>query len=216
MSKKNKPGRKPRTPKNNWQLPISRIRPVQLLGPRYYLQHAREYEILGCWVHRGWREEGITPVVVARQQSADRVIFCNCMVDLNCLGVKDAFANADYSLKQFKRELAHMCVESPEECSPEFAHELIYGAIEFAARYGFQPHPDFTKQMADLVLAPPDAYPRKNKIKFGRKGKPFFVSGPYDDEQKIRRIIDTLISTAGEGKFDYLVSASPFEPPDLE
>jgi len=216
VAKKDKAARKSRTPKNDRQIPISRIRPVQFLTPRYYLQNAREYPIFGCWVHQGWREAGITPVIIARQQSSDKVIFCNCMVDLNCLGVKDAFANADYSLKRFKQELAHMCVESPEECSPEFAHELIYGAIEFAARYGFQPSPDFKKQMADLVLAPPDAYPRKNKIKFGRKGKPFFVSGPYDDERKIRRIIDTLISTAGEGKFDYLVSVSPVEPPDLE
>lgn len=182
MSKKKQTNRKPHTPKNNWQLPISRIRPVQLLTPRYYLQHAREYEILGYWVHQGWREDGITPVVVARQQSTDKVIFCKCMVDLYCLGIKDAFANADFPLKQFRRELVNICNGSPEECSPEFAHELIYGAIEFAARYGFQPHPDFTKQMADLVLAPPDAYPRKNKIKFGRKGKPFYIAGPYDDE----------------------------------
>ncbi len=94
--------------------------------------------------------------------------------------------------------------------------ELIYGAIEFAARYGFQPHPDFTRQMADLFLAPSDSYPRDHKIEFGRKGKPFYIAGPYDDEQKIRRIIDTLMSTTGEGKFDYLVSAGPFEPPDLE
>jgi hypothetical protein len=44
--------------------------------------------------------------------------------------------------------------ELPEEYSPEFAHELIYGAIEYAARYGFQPHPDFTKQLAISFLLP--------------------------------------------------------------
>jgi hypothetical protein len=105
-------------------------------------------------VHQGWREDGITPVIITRQQPADKVIFCNRMVDLYCLGLKDAFANADFPLKQFKRELAHMRNELPEEYSPEFAHELIYGAIEYAARYGFQPHPDFTKQLAISFLLP--------------------------------------------------------------
>jgi hypothetical protein len=163
-----------------------------------------------------WREDGITPVIITRQQSADKVIFCNCMVDLYCLGIKDTFVNADFPLKQFKRELAQMCNELPEECSPEFAHELIYGTIEYAARYGFQPHPNFTKQMADLVLAPPNAYPRKNMIKFGRKGKPFYIAGPYDDAQKVHQILDKLIRTAGEGKFDCLVSSGQFGPPDLK
>jgi hypothetical protein len=33
-------------------------------------------------VHQGWREDGITPVIITRQQPADKVIFCNRMVDL--------------------------------------------------------------------------------------------------------------------------------------
>jgi hypothetical protein len=216
MAKKNKAARKSLTPKNDRQISISRIRPVQFLTPRYYLQNAREYPIFGCWVHQGWREAGITPVIIARQQSDDKVIFCNCMVDLYCLGVKDAFADADIPVKHFRRELVQMCHDSPEECSPEVAHELIYGSIEFATRYGFQPSPDFKKQMADLVLAPLDAYPRNKKIKFGRKGKPFYIAGPYDDAQRVYQILDTLIRTAGEGKFDYLVSSERYESSNLK
>jgi hypothetical protein len=109
-----------------------------------------------------------------------------------------------------------MCHDSPEEWSPEVAHELIYGSIEFAARYEFQPSPDFKKHMADLVLAPPDAYPRNNKIKFGRKGKPFYIAGPYDDAQRVHQILDTLNRTAGEGKFDYLVSSERYGPSNLK
>jgi len=202
---KRKKDKKPQLPKRNYQTPLSRIRPVKITGPRYYLQNAREYPILGCWIFKEWEESGITPVVVARKQSDDKVIFGVCMVDIWCLGIKDAYANADYSRKQFEQNLPKMCNYEPEECSIEFAHEMIYGVMEYAEGYGFKPHKDFIRQHVDKVLDPPDAHPREGKIEFGKDGKPFYASGPYDDEYKINRILRTLERTAGEGNFDYLI-----------
>ncbi|HLF89011.1 MAG TPA: hypothetical protein VI451_08715, partial [Anaerolineales bacterium] len=205
-------GKKPRAPKPNWQTPRSRIRPIRMLGPRDYLQHAREYPIMGCWVIDGWEEQGITPVIVARQQAPDKVIFAVCLMDIYCLGVKDAYANADFSLAKFQHELPTMCNGAPKECTVELAHEIIYGGLEYAARYDFQPHRDFTAQMCDKVLDPPEVHPRSHDVTFGKDGKPFYVSGPYDDERKINSVIKTLTRTAGEGNFHYLVG---FGPPDF-
>lgn len=204
MKKKQKKDKKPRPAPVNSQLPLSQIRKITLTGPRYYLQRAREYPILGCWVYAGWKSGGIAPVVVAREQSADRVLFCVCMVDLYCLGIKDCYANADISRASFERNLPRMCANQPEPCSVEFAHELIYGGMEFAKNLGFDPHPDFTGQLVNLVLDPPDAHPRAHNIEFGKDGKPFYVSGPYDDERKINRILNTLNRTTGEGNFHFL------------
>ena len=205
MPKKHKKDKRPRLPAENPQIPISSIRPIKMLGPRYYLQHAREYPILGCWIMSGWKDSGITPVVVARQQEPGKVIFAVCLVDLYCLGVKDAYANADISQSKFERELARMCSGAPEPCSVELAHEVIYGSLEYAKRYGFQPHRDFTAQMCDQVLDPPEAHARANHVEFGKNGKPFFASGPYDDERKIDSVINTLMRTAGEGNFDFVI-----------
>jgi hypothetical protein len=70
--------------------------------------------------------------------------------------------------------------------------------------------------MADRVLDPPEAYQHKRKIEFGRKGKPFYVSGPNDGRYRIKEIIATLTRTAGEGNFDYLVGlGSPDSPMEL-
>src|SRR3990172_9156233 len=108
MPKKHKKDKKPQLPKVNRQISISSIRPIKILGPRYYLQRAREYPILGCWVMKGWQEEGITPVVVARQQEPDKVIFAVCLVDVYCLGIKDAYANADISMRNFHSKFSNM------------------------------------------------------------------------------------------------------------
>ncbi|KAF0108731.1 MAG: hypothetical protein FD146_617 [Anaerolineaceae bacterium] len=202
MSKKKE---KPRLPKVNQQIPLARVRPIKFTGPRYHLERAQEYPIIGCWIMADWKESGITPVIIAREQAPDKVLFANYLVDLYCLGIKDVFTKTDISRKAFERSLSAMCNDVPKECTIEFAHELVYGALEFAEKYGFKPPPDFTKELADHVLDAPDAHPRKGNINFGKKGKPIFVAGPYDDERKINQVINTLMRTAGEGNFDYVI-----------
>ena len=164
---------------------------------------------MGCWVMEGWQDEGITPVVVARQQEPDKVIFAVCLVDIYCLGIKDAYANADISMQNFQNKLPKMCNGAPEPCSVELAHEIIYGGLEYAERYGFKPHLDFSGQFCDQVLDPPETHPRTNNVLFGKDGKPFFVSGPYDDERKISSVINTLARTVGEGNFHYMAGIGP-------
>jgi hypothetical protein len=179
---------------------MPRPKPITWRGPRYFIAHAREYPIFGSWIMEGWRESGLTPVVIARQQSPDKVIFANYMVDFYCLGVKDAFCNADFSMKRFERILAQLCSGKPEDCAIDLAHELVYGAVDFARRFGFDPHPDF--KQASMVLDPPETYPSSGELEFGRDGKPFFVAGPYDNAEAI---VAKLERTAGKGNYDYMM-----------
>lgn len=206
MRKKTRKDKKSRPqPKPNRQIPISLVRSLELNNQHHDLEQAREHPLLGCWIMTGWRESGLAPVVIAREQEPDKVMFGVYMVDLYCLGVKDAFTRTNYSLRQFERSLPKLCGGDPEKCSVELAHEVIYGAMEFADRFGFQPHPDFKGKMADLMLDPPGAHPRLDKVAFGKDGKPFYVSGPYEDEWKRAMIVNTLERTAGKGNYEYLV-----------
>lgn len=207
MSKKSKKDNKSRPrPRPNRQIPNSLVRPIVTLGLSPYLQNARDYPLHGCWIMEDWQDTGITPVIVARMQDNDRIMLGVYMVDYYCLGIKDAFTRADYSQNRFERELPGFCAGAPLSCSVELAHELIYGALEYAKKLGFEPHPDFYKQKADLMLDPPDSHPRKNNVSFGKDGKPLYISGPYDSEMKSRSVVNTLMRTCGPGNFDYLLS----------
>lgn len=207
MSKKSKKDKRSRPlPKTNQQIPYSLIRPFTGLGQSPYLKNAREYPIHGCWIMEDWQDTGITPVVIARLQDNNRIMFGVYMVDYYCLGIKNAYTRADYSRNRFERELPKLCVDAPVTCSVELAHELIYGAIEYAEKLGFEPHPDFYKQKADLILDPVDFHPCENNISFGKDGKPLYISGTYDSELKSRSVISTLMRTCGPGNFDYLVN----------
>src|SRR3990170_4333057 len=107
---------KPRKPKVDLQARMPRPRPITLRGPRSFIMHAREYPFLGCWLMRDWQERGLTPVVVARQQAPDKVIFATILVDIYCLGVKNAYCNGDFPLKKFHQNLVQMCSGEPEPC----------------------------------------------------------------------------------------------------
>jgi hypothetical protein len=122
----------------------------------------------------------VWPSSVARRQPDGNVVFGNYLVDYYC-PVKDTYYNADIQVGQFHRDYLPKMFRSagkPIAVSPALAHEIIYGSIEYAARFGFDPHDDYSSQH---VLDSPDLHARTGTVKFGLEGKPLFVAGPYDD-----------------------------------
>ncbi len=205
MPKKSKKDKKKRRSKVNTQIPISQVRKVSFQNTAESLQNARQYPILGCWTIEDWQEAGIAPVIIARQQDDEKVLYANYLVDLYCLGVKDVVVDENVPQKRFERSLQKMCMGAPHEVPVDLAHEMIYGALEYARKYGFEPHPDFTRLHADQVLDPPDAHPRTYNVEFGQDGKPLYIAGPNESQYQSMQIVQTLERTAGEGNFDYIV-----------
>jgi hypothetical protein len=198
MSKKKKDkGKRPsRIPLETKQ---PRPKPIAWASSNNLLEQARDYPLLECWIDRDWKESGLARVVVARQQADERVLYGVYLVDYYCLGVKSCMWKADVSLNTFHKRLPQM-VGTPEQCEPSLAHQLIYGAINYAQRWGFQPHADF--KAASQILEPRGSLRENHDIEYGQDGKPLFVAGPYDNS---RWVIDKLKETAGEGNFDYIM-----------
>jgi len=167
-----------------------------------HVYQARSYPIEGCWAQEGWENNGLAVVVVARRQPDGNVVFGNYLVDYFCLGLKDTYYNADIPVGQFHRDYLPKMFRSagkPIGISPALAHEIIYGSIEYAARFGFDPQDDY--KLSQHVLDPPDQHARTGTVKFGLEGKPLFVAGPYDD---VDAILGKLERTAGEGNYHYI------------
>lgn len=164
------------------------------------IRQARSFALEGCWTMQGWQENGLTIVVVARRQPNDLLAYGVYLVDYYCLGVKSTLAKTNVLPGRFYGEALPELLQGPSvEIEPDLAHELIYGSIEFAARYGFHPPRDF--KLSQSILDPPDAHPLTGTLEFGKDGKPFYVSGPRDNVQAIMR---QLTRTAGEGNFEFL------------
>ena len=142
---------------------------------------------------------GLGQVVVARAIRG-RYQLCVFLVDYWCLGVKDALGPRSCNRNEFASSMNQIFKNFPEgyrEISLQQAQAIVLGAEEYAEHLGFKPHSDFNKSRP--FLGEWDGEP---KLEFGRDGKPFFISGPYDNAD---RIFNTIMKSVGEGNFNYMV-----------
>lgn len=181
---------------------------VQSLSPVGGLRQARNDPIEGCWAQRTWRVDGLAMIVLARRQRAGTVAFGMFLVDYYCLGLKDTQSRTNVPTTDFHSEFLGRLysAEPPIEMAPALAHEIIYGAIEYAEQFGFKPHRDF--KSSRYILDPPDAHPRTGEFEFGKDGKPLYISGPRDNPEQIIRQLER---TAGKGNFHFV---TPLGEPD--
>lgn len=183
--------------------------------------------LLGCWVSAGWsvglavpeergwpdRAEhghegtGLVGVLVAREHlgAGGEVSVCGYLVDTYCLGVKDALGpkvTSRRGLERFARRFFEPFDGGRVEAPVELARHLVWGAAAYAGGLGFDPHPDLWPAAGHLETldGPCD-------IGFGLHGVPSYVSGPFDDVDRILRTLDDSVGLDDA----HVTVAMPFE-----
>lgn len=163
--------------------------------------------LLHCHVFEDLFEAGIGMVVLSRKLADGHVAFAVYLLDVYCLGVKDILCDirprADYDEWIEKMFDEQPMVKRP----PESLRKLVEGAVAYAEDLGFPPPRDYAK--ARLIFGDIDASASSDVFTFGRHGKPFFVRGPHDSDEKCRRVFEMLTARCGKGNFDLLVGMSP-------
>lgn len=146
-------------------------------------------------------ERGLGIVLVSRQipHRFQRYEVATYLVDYWCLGVKDAIPPRKLNQEKLDNFIEH-CYENfvdYREISLEQAQGIVYGAVNYADSLGLSPHKDFEKGRKFL-----GEWSGKPELTFGREGKPYYFSGPYDNSQKI---IKTLEEKVGRDNFDFTI-----------
>ncbi len=184
-------------------------------SPQAILRRARSYPLYECLISDNWNKKensGLVEVLVARKQPDGNICFGVYLIDVYCLGLKNTFANADFSRSRYQSEIRNKVFRAgkPVECSIELAQQMIYQSIEYAEQFGFEPEKDFA--LSQYLLTPRGELEEPYDLTFGKDGKPFFISGPNDN---VARIIRQLEKTAGPGNYDYLAMFGE-EPADVD
>jgi hypothetical protein len=182
------------------------------LSTRALLRKAREFPIVECHISRAWKSQdsgGLVQVAVVRKQPDGAVAVGTFLLDVYCLGLKNTIADAGLPMSVFREKiLAVLHDQTPmEKCPPELAHQIIYQAIDYAAKFEFKPQKDW--KFSQLVLEKRGTFKEDYDLKFGKDGKPFFIQGPYD---KAEAIVRQLERTAGSGNYDYLAMVGNVSP----
>jgi len=163
---------------------------------------ARRWPVYECLINPSWKESGLANILLSRQQPDGNIVFGAYLVDLFCLGLKDTFCNANFTLSMYEKELTSRIYQegAPIDCQISLAHQIIYGAIEYASKLGFKPQKDF--EMSKYILEEQNKIEESVSIEFGKDGKPFFIAGPNDD---VELIIKKLERNAGKGNFSFII-----------
>jgi hypothetical protein len=147
--------------------------------------------------------QGIGHAIIARKLPDGRIAAGVFLVDIYCLGVKNAFLMVQ-SPFEFEDTIETRFEENDlKSVKPAYARKLIDDSIAYARDLGFKPHPDFRD--ASVVLGDIDPGECSETFTFGHKGKPFYISGPNHSEATARRIVAHLRNRCGPDGFHYMV-----------
>ena len=183
------------------------------LTGRALFRAAGHWPLHECLLTKAWQQpEEITQILVARRSPTGQIACGAFLVDLGCLGVKNAFADLFDSQREYK-ELRSEFMEGQAMIKADLnlAAKIIHEAIAYAGELGFKPHRDYRDAMLMLGDADPEAC--DVPIPLGKDGKPFFVAGPYDN---VDQIMSKLTRKLGPDGFHYLVPLSRDEEFFLE
>lgn len=172
----------------------------QQLTPEAYLrQRARSLEIGPCYASDIFGEAGEGIVIVTRKHSGGKFSMGVYMIDAFCLGIKDSTYNMwieDYEVKDIIDHFGEL-----KPCTYEEAHNMVYGAMEFALEAGIQPHKSFA--LTKYMLEEDDEHVPLIDYPFGKDGKHFLV---VDTRQEANRYLPLLRKNLGEGNFEFSIA----------
>jgi hypothetical protein len=160
-------------------------------------------EVVDCLISGDWRTPGaLVRILVARQNAGGTLMAGIALVDLGCLGVKDAFARRFSTYARYQEDLRGTAdMFGPMiRVDIDLAAKIINESVAYARSLGFEPHKDLKQFESLLAGADPTAVPEQ--IPLGVDGQPFYISGPHDNPH---RIIATLNKSVGEGNYHFML-----------
>lgn len=182
------------------------------LSPENYIrQKARSLPIFECHINRDWQNRGLANIIVARIHKTGHITLGIYLVDLLCLGVKDAGYKFNISAGEYMQLLyQYQQFDGMMKTDYALVHNIIFESIAFADLYEFQPHKDFISVAQYILEDDDDEQVELISIECGRDGRPFYVRGPYEDDRLAAKIIAQLRRIAGPGGFSFANNGEEF------
>jgi hypothetical protein len=163
--------------------------------PTVRLKDAERWPVTACLVPENLWQLGIGNLVIARNMPGGGLACGIFLVDVFCLGVKDA-AWRILSPGEFKELRSDIgAKEQLQDVPPEYFAKLIYRAAEYAQALGFAPHHDFRHVVRLLAGVDPSLCP--DEFEFGWEGRPHYIRGPSESLDKARAIAHQVDDLGG-------------------
>jgi hypothetical protein len=174
------------------------------------------YPLHECLIPDNLFTSGLGELVVTRRIPNGDIAMSAFVIDVFCLGVKDAMfmvlPESEYEHK-IKGRMSATGNRGFEKLHQTCAKKLLDGVVDYAKELGFDPHPDYknAKEIFGII----DASVCPVKYTYGKEGKPFYMSGPYESPADIQKIISTLTAKCGANGFKNMIRLTDDMDDDL-
>jgi hypothetical protein len=145
----------------------------KLSAEKYIVQNGINLPFYECFINEDWKDQGMASVFISKTMPSGKYAIGMYNVDIYCLGLKSTvfrFSLNDLEYKELYETMASS-VDSLVECDLNLAHNLIYGAIDYALELGISTDKDFeiTRYLPEDNLIDDGI----DEIEFGKDGKLF-------------------------------------------
>ena len=173
------------------------------------LDAAAMWPVFECLITAGWQDTtNLTHIIVAKEPPFGGAVCCVFLVDLGCLGPKEAFVTQFATRYQYEAELRATFMNQGPMIPIDFplTAKIISESVRYARHLGFDLPPQVSATLG--ALGPLDAAAAcQQEIPLGGKdGNPFYMAGPYDDTD---HIMATLTRSCGKGNFCFTTPGIP-------
>lgn len=161
---------------------------------------ARNLKIGKCYISEDWEIMRECNILISREHINGNLTFGIFLTDLAMFGVKDVIYNFNMSKIEFSDFFDELqSNDYMEEIDYNFAHNIIYGSVEYAGEYGFKPAKNYLT--GKYILEEDNDDIPFFDIEFGEGGLPTIFCS---DKEPFIKEINQLAKIAGEGNYQVI------------
>jgi hypothetical protein len=160
------------------------------------LQPVEKWPIVGAFIGAEIWEDRIGYLTIARREPGGEIVFAAFLVDLECLGVKNALwdSGAQEDFEALIRDLGQ--TQTMRTIEAAYLVKIVKGAVECAQDFGFPAHPDY--QQASKLFAGIDPSTCREEVSFGsRPGEPRYIRGPFTWQKQLGAVTEYIRKAEG-------------------
>jgi hypothetical protein len=174
------------------------------LGAR--VSQAASTPLRDCLISDGWAESGMATLTLTRGVGSGHLVMGSFLLDTFCLGIKDVlFRSIDGDEFNTLRDAMDRAAPlSP--VAPAYGRKLLRDLAAWATSIGFPPHRDFAT--VERLFGTVNADECTAEFRFGRDGRPVYMSGPSEPPRQVRRRLEQFEERFGTADSGLLLDAS--------
>lgn len=168
-------------------------------------------ELVACYANQNWREHGMASLHILRRAPGGGHVMGAYLVDLGCMGLKDAWGRLDITYQQFKESILDRVPEEIGLVPVELAlvRRLVAGGIRFAQQNGFRLPPRHERWVA--LLGDIGDWRAADLTDFGRDGRLYYTGTEGDLQQHLIGSVDEFLARKD---VDFILGVEGELPPD--